>query len=169
MREALARIAYGPIVSAAFLTNETGHQIWDDCYAIATPKRSFNVLINPSNIVRGYESERQKGSSLMVFSPASLARPLFEKDDAEICQTYIDDLDAILPSFSGNLVEAKVQRWPQGGAYCFVGRAKLQKMFNRRSGRIFLAGDYLGSFYTETAIATGQRAAQEVQSLLAMK
>ena len=32
---------------------------------------------------------------------------------------------------------------------------------------MFLAGDYLGTLYTETAIGTGLTAAQEVQSLLA--
>jgi protoporphyrinogen/coproporphyrinogen III oxidase len=37
----------------------------------------------------------------------------------------------------------------------------------RRGGRVFLAGDYLGTLYTETAIATGLSAAQEAQSLLA--
>ena len=32
---------------------------------------------------------------------------------------------------------------------------------------MLLAGDYLGTFYTETAIRTGLAAAQEAQSLLA--
>jgi oxygen-dependent protoporphyrinogen oxidase len=36
----------------------------------------------------------------------------------------------------------------------------------RRSSRVFLAGDYLGTLYTETAITTGFSAAQEVVSLL---
>jgi oxygen-dependent protoporphyrinogen oxidase len=69
---ALDRIVYGPYVSAAVLTNETGRQRWDGVYAIATPKRSFNVAFNMSNVVRARETARQPGSSLMVFSPASL-------------------------------------------------------------------------------------------------
>ena len=36
-----------------------------------------------------------------------------------------------------------------------------------RNSRIFLAGDYLGTLYTETAIQTGFSAAQEAASLLA--
>ena len=35
VREALARIEYGPFVSAAFLTNETEPWSWDNAYAIA--------------------------------------------------------------------------------------------------------------------------------------
>jgi protoporphyrinogen/coproporphyrinogen III oxidase len=37
----------------------------------------------------------------------------------------------------------------------------------RRGSRVFLAGDYLGTLYTETAIQTGFSAAQEAVSLLA--
>ena len=37
----------------------------------------------------------------------------------------------------------------------------------RRASRVFLAGDYLGTLYTESAITTGFSAAQEAVSLLA--
>jgi oxygen-dependent protoporphyrinogen oxidase len=167
IRKALSEVKYGTHVSAAFLTNETGPQVWDNAYAIATPKRSFNVLLNMSNIVRGYERERQPGSSLMTFSPAGLGRRLLEVDDAGIIETYLNDLDDILPGFSEKVVEAQVHRWPTGSPYSFPGRGKLQPTLTRRGGRVFLAGDYLGTLYTETAIATGLTAAQEVQSLLA--
>ncbi len=167
VRDALSKIVYGPYVAAAFLTNETERQVWDDAYAIATPKRSFNVLLNMSNIVRGYEQERQPGSSIMTFSPASLARKLLELDDDQIRDRYLRDLDEILPHFSAKVVEAQVQRWPTGAPYCFPGRGLLQPTLTRRGGRVFLAGDYLGTLYTETAIGTGLTAAQEVQSLLA--
>lgn len=167
VREALSKVVYGPYVSAAFLTNETERQVWDDAYAIATPKRSFNIALNMSNIVRAREAHRQPGSSVMTFSPGSLARGLLELDDDEVLRTYLADLDQILPGFSENVVESEVQRWPTGAPYCFPGRGKLQQALTRRSGRVFLAGDYLGTLYSETAIHTGLSAAQEVQSLLA--
>jgi oxygen-dependent protoporphyrinogen oxidase len=154
-------------VSAAFLTDETEPQVWDDAYAIATPKRSFAVVLNQSNVVRGYESERRPGSSIMTFSPAGLGRQLLELDDDEILRTYLHDLDQVLPGLAEKVVEAHIQRWPLGAPYCFPGRGRLQRTLTRRSGRVFLAGDYLGTLYTETAIGTGMAAAQEVQSLLA--
>lgn len=167
-REALAQVKYGPYVSAAFLTNETDRQVWDGAYAIATPNRSFNVALNMSNVVRGMESERQPGSSMMVFSPASLARDLLERTDEEIRDIYVNDLDRVLPGFAGHLVESEIQRWPTGAPFCFPGRAKLQPVLRRRGGgRVFLAGDYLGTLYTETAISSGLAAAQDAQSLLA--
>ncbi|RNG18390.1 FAD-dependent oxidoreductase [Streptomyces botrytidirepellens] len=167
VREALSKVVYGPYVSAAFLTNETGRQKWDGAYAIATPKRSFNVLLNMSNIARGLEPERRPGSSVMTFSPGSLARSLLERDDDEIRRTYLDDLGQVLPGLPEKVVEAEVQRWPTGAPYCFPGRGRLQSTLTRRSGRVLLAGDYLGTLYTETAIQTGLSAAQEAQSLLA--
>ncbi|GAA2787143.1 NAD(P)/FAD-dependent oxidoreductase [Saccharopolyspora taberi] len=167
VREALSKVVYGPYVSAAFLSDETGRQGWDDAYAIATPKQSFNIALNMSNIVRAREAERRPGSSIMTFSPGSLARGLLDLDDDGIRKTYLADLDNVLPGFADNVVEAEVQRWPTGAPYCFPGRAKLQQALTRRGGRVFLAGDYLGTLYTETAIQTGLSAAQEVQSLLA--
>ncbi|GGN51576.1 oxidoreductase [Streptomyces albiflavescens] len=167
VREALSKVVYGPYVSAAFLSDETGRQVWDDAYGIATPKRSFNVALNMSNVVHGYAHERRPGSSIMTFSPGSLARELLEHDDDKIRRIYLDDLDQVLPGFSDHVVEAEVQRWPTGAPYCFPGRGKLQQTLTRRGDRVFLAGDYLGTLYTETAISSGLSAAQEVRSLLA--
>jgi protoporphyrinogen/coproporphyrinogen III oxidase len=166
--EALSKIVYGPFVSAAFLTDETRPRVWDRSYAIATPKRSFSVVLNMSNVVHGYATDRLPGSSLMTFSPAALARSLMDLDDAEILRRYQDDLADVLPGFEGTVVEAEVRRWPTGSPFSFPGRAKLQPaLTRRREGRVFLAGDYLGTHYTETAIRTGLTAAQEVRSVLA--
>jgi protoporphyrinogen/coproporphyrinogen III oxidase len=168
VRKALGRIVYGPYVSAAFLTDESRPQPWDDTYAIATPKRSFNVALNQSNLIRGRESVRQPGSSIMTFSPASLARGLLERSNEEILRTYTDDLNAVLGAgFGDSVVEAQVQRWETGAPYCFPGRGALQQTLTRGGSRILLAGDYLGTLYTETAIQTGFSAAQEVVSQLA--
>jgi len=167
IRQALSRIEYGPFVSAAFLTNETDRQPWDDIYAIATPKRSFNVVLNVSNNVHGYTPERQPGSSLMAFSPAGLARQLLEQDDDTILKSYLEDLDAVLPGTASHLVEAEVARWHEASPYCFPGRAKLQPALTRRSGRVMLAGDYLGTQYTESAVHTGFTAAEAAAQVLA--
>lgn len=169
LREALSRVVYGPYVSAAFLTNETQPRVWDDAYGIATPKRSFNVVLNMSNVVHGYAPQRQPGSSIMTFSPARLARTLMDLDDEEILRIYEKDLSEVLPGFAGTVAEAEVQRWPTGSPYCFPGRAALQPtLTRRRGGRVFLAGDYLGTTYTETAIRTGLAAAQDARGLLAL-
>jgi protoporphyrinogen/coproporphyrinogen III oxidase len=159
---ALSQIRYGPFVSAAFLTDEAGPAPWDRCYAIATPGRSFNIFFNVTSIARSAEPERRPGSSIMVFAPAELAARLLDLDDAAILKRFVADADEIFPGFGARVREAQVRRWPLGLAYCFPGRGRLQPALTRPLKQIWLAGDYLGTFYTETAITTGWRAASGI-------
>jgi oxygen-dependent protoporphyrinogen oxidase len=168
LRGALAQIKYGPHVSTAFLTDETEAKPWDDIYAIAAPKRSFAIALNQASIVRGTESVRRPGGSFMTFSPAGLGRALLEKTEEEVIQTHLADLDQVLgPGFADSVVEAETDRWTNASPYSFPGRAKLQSTLMRGTDRVFLAGDYLGTLYTESSITTGFSAAQEATSLLA--
>ncbi|ACL41543.1 amine oxidase [Pseudarthrobacter chlorophenolicus A6] len=168
LRGALDQIKYGPHVSTAFLTNETTAKPWDDIYAIAAPKRSFAIALNQASIVRGTESVRKPGGSFMTFSPASLGKALLEKPEEEVINTHLTDLDQVLGhGFAGSVVEAKVDRWKNASPYCFPGRAKIQSTLMRGTDRVFLAGDYLGTLYTESSITTGFSAAQEAASVLA--
>ena len=106
----------------------------------------------------------------MTFSPANLGRALLDSSDEEIVQTHLADLDQVLgDGFADSVVEAKASRWKDGSPYSFPGRGKLQPILMRRASRVFLAGDYLGTLYTESAITTGFSAAQEAVSLLATR
>jgi protoporphyrinogen/coproporphyrinogen III oxidase len=166
LREALSLIEYGPHVAGAILTNETKPMPYDGTYGIAAADKSFTVALNQGSLVRGVEKERQPGGSMMTFSPASMGRKLWDVDNDTIAKTYIQDLDDIFPGFANIVEEARVEKFEFGSPYCFPGRAKLQPTLTRPSKRVFLAGDYLGTLYTETAISSGFTAAQEAASLL---
>ncbi|WP_077487810.1 protoporphyrinogen/coproporphyrinogen oxidase [Sinomonas mesophila] len=166
LRDALSKIEYGPHVAGAFLTNETHPMPYDNTYGIAVANKSFTVALNQGNLVRGREAYRQPGGSMMTFSPASMGRRLWDVDADTIAKTYISELDEIFPGFEGIVEEARVEKFEFGSPYCFPGRSKLQPILTRPSERIFLAGDYLGTLYTETAISSGFTAAQEAASLL---
>lgn len=165
--EALGQVKYGPLVSGAFLTNETKPMPYDNTYGMAIGKKSFIVALNHGNLVRGREVERQPGGSLMTFSSARQARALLEMTDEEINAKYLEDLDSVFPGFASIVEESHIARWPLGAPYCFPGRNKIQPVLTRPNARVFLAGDYLGTFYTDTAISSGFSAAQEAASLLA--
>lgn len=164
--EALDQVTYGPHVSAAFLTDETEPQVWDNVYSFATPKRAFDIILNQTNLIRARENKRQPGSSIMTFSPGESGSRLIDKPEEEIIETILSDLDDIFPGFSNHVVEARVNKYPFGSAYIFPGRAKIQPILTKPDGRLFLAGDYLGSTYTETAVQSGFTAAQSINSLL---
>jgi len=168
LRNALGQIKYGPHVSTAFLTNEESARPWDDIYAIAAPKRSFAIALNQASIVRGTESERQPGGSMMTFSPAALGQALLEKSEQEVIETHLKDLDEVLGGgFADSVTEAKAERWKVASPYSFPGRAKLQSTLMRGADRVFLAGDFLGTLYTESSITSGFSAAQDAASVLA--
>ena len=150
---ALAQIAYGRYVLAAFLVEEDGAAPWRDIYAIATPGRSFNMLFNMSNVQR-------RGGSLMAYSGASLADPLWALEDDEVRARYLADLREVLPGV--RVSETVIHRWEHGLPYVRPGRHAIQGILERTSGRVMLAGDYLGSRYTDTAIASGLSAAARV-------
>ncbi|SDI99871.1 flavin monoamine oxidase family protein [Natribacillus halophilus] len=164
--DALDKVTYGPHVSAAFLTDEKGPQIWDNVYSFATPKRAFDIILNQTNLIRARETKRQPGSSIMTFSPGDSGSRLIDKSKEEIIEIILKDLDDIFPGFSDHVVEARVNKYPFGSAYIFPGRAELQPILTKPDRRLFLAGDYLGSTYTETAIQSGFTAAQNINSLL---
>src|SRR5699024_4998686 len=83
---ALDKVTYGPHVSAAFLTNETEPQVWDNVYSFATPKRAFDIILNQTNLIRARETKREPGSSIMTFSPGESGSRLIDKSEEEIIE-----------------------------------------------------------------------------------
>jgi oxygen-dependent protoporphyrinogen oxidase len=159
--QSLRGITYGPYVVGAFLTSETGPMPYDRIYAVATPDLSFNMLFNTANVLRS--GDRQPGGALMVYSAADLAHRLSERDDSTVAQLYVDDLARIYPPLRGRIEEVQVKRWERGLPHPRPGRHLLQAGLDRPLGNIFLAGDYLGTTYVETAVETGTAAAHAIR------
>jgi oxygen-dependent protoporphyrinogen oxidase len=159
---ALGAIRYGPYVVGAFLTSETGPTPWDDLYALATPGRSFGMLFNTVNALR--HGPRQPRGALMVYAAANAARALADLDDDAVAARFLADLEAIYPELRGLVAEIVIRRWERGLPYAAVGRGALQAALTRPLGRVHLAGDYLGTWYTETACATAEAAARSVST-----
>ncbi len=168
---ALAAIPYGPYVVGAFLTNETGPMPWDGMYALATPKRSFCMLFNTANVLRRAGDPRTPGGSFMVYAAAGLARRLDSLDDEAVRDLFLADLHAVLPATRGLVEEVAIKRWEKGLPFPRVGRSGLQAALTRSLAPIWLAGDYLGTWYTETAVQTAIAAAEGARAelLLAMR
>ena len=158
---ALDAIPYGPYVVGAFLTKESGPMPWDGTYALATPQRSFSMLFNTANVLR--TGDRDPGGSLMVYAAAGYARALAKLDDAGVAERFLADLHDLYPEARGVVEEVEIQRWERGLPYPRPGRGRLQLALTRPLGPIHLAGDYLGTWYTETAVRTANAAAGRVR------
>ena len=163
---ALQAIRYGPFLSVAISTHETGPMPWDGHYAIATPGRRFSVLFNMATTLRG--GPRQPGGSLMLFRGARGAAALMEESDASIEQAFRQDLTDLFPEAKGVLGEGVVQRWPLGAPYAAPGRTALQPALTAPLGRLFLAGDYMEFPNMEAAVISCQDAGYKALSLLSI-
>jgi len=102
----------------------------------------------------------------MVYAAADLARALWDSNDATVTATFLADLEAVFPGVRDLVAETLVQRWECGLPYVRPGRHRLQPALLRPLG-VFLAGDYLGTRYTETAIETGIGAAAALRRRIA--
>ena len=102
----------------------------------------------------------------MVYSGANLGRRMLELDDEKITTTYLDDLNELYPEARRAVKEVVIQRWERGLPYPRPGRHSLQRALEHPLGNVFLAGDYLGTWYTDTAIQTGTAAAEAVRARL---
>lgn len=163
---ALDQIPYGPYVVGAFLTSETSPMPWDDLYALATPRRSFSMLFNTANVLRVPGAARAPGGSLMVYAAAEFARNLEGLDDAAVADRFRADLEDLYPESRGRIAELVVRRWERGLPFPKVGRSRLQAALTRPIAPVYLAGDYLGTWYTETAIQTATAAASAIRARL---
>jgi protoporphyrinogen/coproporphyrinogen III oxidase len=164
--DALRSIEYGPYVVGAFLTQEDGPMPWDTVYALATPGQSFSMLFNTGNVLRADHGHRAQGGSLMVYAAAGHARRLRRLTDEAIAERFLGDLSAIYPQARDVVTETVVQRWELGLPFPQVGRGRLQPSLTVSLHPIYLAGDYLGSLYTETATQSAEAAAAAVRAQL---
>jgi oxygen-dependent protoporphyrinogen oxidase len=163
---ALDAIPYGPYVVGAFLTSEHAPMPWDRVYALATPRRSFSMLFNTANVLRLRGQPRRPGGSLMVYAAAALASRLAGLDDNAVAERFLADLHDLYPQTRDIVEEIKIQRWERGLPYPRPGRSRLQDALTRSLAPIHLAGDYLGTWYTETAVQTAVGSATAIRRQL---
>jgi len=156
----LRAVVYGPYVSAASLTTEGDPRPWDRCNAIATPGRAFNIFFqcDQHRPVRGAPGG---GVSIMVFSPASSrssARVRGQRNPRALTCATPRRSSPALPPLCRHTYAGGRSAWrtaSRGEAFC-------RPLSTRPLAASGFAGDYLGTFYTETAITTGWRAADGI-------
>jgi oxygen-dependent protoporphyrinogen oxidase len=166
LARALDSIRYGPYVVAAFLTAETARMPWDDVYALASARTSFNMFFNNANVLR-QSSERKPGGSLTVYGAAGLGERLLQEDDDTVIRTFARDLRAVFPTTETIVEEVMVQRWTHGIPYSTPGRSAHQPRLEQPLGGIVLAGDYIGERGgMDTAATSGIEAAAAACALI---
>jgi oxygen-dependent protoporphyrinogen oxidase len=124
------------------------------------------MLFNTANVLRDKARPRQPGGSLMVYAAAGFARRLAGLSDAAVADRFVGDLNDLYPQTRGIVEEVVVHRWERGLPYPRVGRSRLQRSLTRSLEPVYFAGDYLGTWYTETAVQTALTAAAAIRGRL---
>jgi oxygen-dependent protoporphyrinogen oxidase len=88
-------------------------------------------------------------------------------DDA-ILARVMPELETYLPGLSQRVAWARVMRWPEAIPRSPVGRSRALHRYrhdNQEKRKVFLAGDYMGFPWTDSAAATGMWAADQIIEL----
>jgi len=164
----IAKVTYGPFLAMGIMTDEQQPMPYDRVYATTTPDQSFDMFFNHANPMR-QPGQRRRGGSLMVYSGGDPAAKLMGSSDAEITQTYLDDLYRLFPALKGAVKETVIQRWELGNIYRKPGMdfGPMLRYCERRDTKIHFCGDWFAELGNmEVAAGSAIEAAELVKQSL---
>ncbi|MFZ1073464.1 MAG: FAD-dependent oxidoreductase [Verrucomicrobiia bacterium] len=117
-------------------------------------------------IERNKSPDRVAGGELFdVMLDNDAAREAMPLSDDTILARVIPELEAYFPGLSKRVAWARVMRWPEAIPQSPVGRSRSVHQYRhekRRERKVYLAGDYMGFPWTDSAAATGIWAANQI-------
>lgn len=167
-REALQQVLpYAPIVTVAWMTQETGPMPWDCLLAVPAIGLSFELLSNNAFFVRRGDASRRRGGTLVTLSTGPRAEALVGLTNEAVVGRVKSDLLKMFPA-AGDVLDGsttRVERWrglPRFGKG-WLGR---QKTLREPFGRVHFCGDYTAQPGTPGAVGSGYHAARAVRAIL---
>ena len=115
-----------------------------------------------------YYARSKQGFLINIMLSDQWAKKLLHLSDEDIYKEIQIDVENILPNIYSNLQMKKMFRWQYAMPYTPIGRAKAVKEYcdtRNKNNRMWLAGDYLGFPWTDSAAQTGLWAANQVLQL----
>lgn len=117
-------------------------------------------------------SRKKSGYLISIMLADKWAKDCFQLTDAEIFAEIQPELEKIFPDISVHTYKKEMFRWQYAMPYTQIGRANAVSNYHitrNLDNRIWLAGDYLGLPWTDSAAQTGLWAAQQVQKIRSLK
>lgn len=163
----LLQTPYSSTILISFLIKPT----WSPTFNV---KIAYGFLYNPTlnskiaaiSIENKKHSERKSSGFLInVMLTDQYTKTNLHLSDEEIYQEIKTDVEKQLPMLYLHVHSKKVFRWEYAMPCTSIGRAKLVKEYydtRMQNNRIWLAGDYLGFPWTDSAAQTGLKAANLV-------
>lgn len=111
-----------------------------------------------------------QGQSLLYVSPSSNHQKiLLTKSESEVAEFFVSELEKVFPGIRNSVRKIHIFRWRHATPTVHVGAVRALSKYRqiRKSERIILAGDYLGSPTIEGAISSGLQAAKNIEIFFA--
>ena len=102
---------------------------------------------------------------LNLFVTPDNAERMMDWPDEQVVSAVAPDVERLFPGAFAGQQFVRVVRWREGMPKSPVGRARALSEYRRtrpRDGRVWLAGDYMGMPWLESAIETGNWAASRI-------
>jgi oxygen-dependent protoporphyrinogen oxidase len=168
-RAALERmLPYSPIMSVAWMTDESAPMPWDRLVAIPALGLSFELFSHSAFFARKSDRDRRRsGGTFVTLSSGPSAEALWDLDDRAVQTRQMDDLTKMFPSARDvfRRAETRVERW-MGLPRFRRGWLQYQAALRAAHGQIFFCGDYTAQPGTPGAVGSGFHVAQAVRETL---
>ena len=160
----LLKTKYSSTINIAFgLKNKLSDKY--NYYGIFVPRKE-RKNISAIAIESNKHSERvTKGDLVNVMLSGKSGTAFIKKDENEIIDTIINELDKYIPNIKDEIVFSKIFKWKKAEPLSNIGRSKNINEYRKHlkpEKRILLAGDYMGMPFTEGAVETGIWVAKKI-------
>ncbi len=159
---------YGSVIKIGLATKRD----WSDnpglsnVWAMMIPRRERRQIVSvtmesakdPRRVPKG-------GEMLNLFVTPDNAERMMEWPDEQVVSAVAEDVERLFPGAFAAKNFTRVVRWREGMPKSPVGRARALAEYRRtrpRDCRVWLAGDYMGMPWLESAIETGTWAADRI-------
>lgn len=159
---------YGSVIKVGLATkrnwsNDPGlGNVWAMMIPRGERRQIVSVTIesakDPERVLKG-------GEMLNLFVAPDNAERMMEWPDEQVVSAVADDVERLFPGAFAAQQFTRVVRWREGMPKSPVGRARALAEYRRtrpRDATVWLAGDYMGMPYLESAIETGTWAAHRI-------
>lgn len=164
-RDALARIEYGSMTTAAFLLNQPserflGRGVW----RVPVQGQKACAVTDPT-FTFPREMKEQAGQGLLrVYTSDAVSKELMKLFDGEVAEALMEDLISMIPSVKGEVVQTDVAHWFYALPLWKPGHLELFESLQAPTGRIHYCGDYTGPGFMEGSVASAYRVVEEIGS-----
>ncbi|MGA3228896.1 MAG: NAD(P)/FAD-dependent oxidoreductase [Candidatus Binatus sp.] len=159
---------YGSVIKVGLATKRD----WSDdpglrnVWAMMIPRGERRQIVSVT-IESAKDPERvlKGGEMLNLFVTPDNAERMMDWPDGQVVSAVAADVERLFPGAIAAKQFTRVVRWREGMPKSPVGRARALAEYRRtrpRDGRVWLAGDYMGMPWLESAIETGTWAASRI-------